>query len=83
MNGPSRRKSLARAPEEFGCPCAWRSDQVWAAVFRALSFFDDGDLRQLPDDTKLRLVTAARNVDLDRLPGLDNADRNIDQDHGL
>lgn len=29
-----------------------------------------------------RLVTAARNVDLDRLPSLDNPIRKIDQDHG-
>ena len=49
---------------------------------KALSFFDDGDLRQLPDDMKLRLVTAARNVDLDHLPSLDNPTRKIDQDHG-
>ena len=51
-------------------------------TLKALSFFDDGDLRQLPDDMKLRLVTAARNVDLDRLPSLDNPARKIDQDHG-
>jgi len=51
-------------------------------TLKALSFFDDGDLRQLPDDMKLRLVTAARNVDLDRLPSLDNPTRKIDQDHG-
>lgn len=51
-------------------------------TLKALSFFDDGDLRQLPDDMKLRLVTAARNVDLDRLHSLDNPARKIDQDHG-
>jgi hypothetical protein len=51
-------------------------------TLKALSFFDDGDLRQLPGDMKLRLVTAARNVDLDRLPSLDNAARKIDEDHG-
>jgi hypothetical protein len=51
-------------------------------TLKALSFFDDGDLRQLPDDMKLRLVTAARNADLDRLPSLDNPVRKIDQDHG-
>ena len=43
---------------------------------------DDGDLRQLPDDMKLRLVTAARNVDLDHLPSIDNPTRKIAQDHG-
>jgi hypothetical protein len=51
-------------------------------TLKALSFFDDGDLRQLPDDMKLRLVTAARNVDLDHLPSLDKATRNVKQDHG-
>jgi len=51
-------------------------------TLKALSFFDDGDLRQLPEDMKLRLVTAARHVDLDRLPSLDNSTRKIDQDHG-
>jgi hypothetical protein len=35
-----------------------------------------------PDDMKLRLVTAARNVDLDRLPSLDNPTRKIDRGHG-
>ena len=39
-------------------------------TLKALSFFDDGDLRLLPEDVKLRLVTAAREVDLDHLPGL-------------
>ena len=37
-------------------------------TLKALSYFDDGDLRQLADDLKLRLVTAARSVDLDHLP---------------
>jgi len=31
---------------------------------------------------KLRLVTVARNVDLDHLPSLANSTRKIDQDHG-
>jgi hypothetical protein len=51
-------------------------------TLKALSFFDDGDLRQLPDAMKSRLVTAARDVDLDRLPSLDNPTRQVDQDHG-
>jgi len=50
---------------------------------KALSFFDDGDLRQLPEEMKLRLVTLARNVDLDRLPSLGNFIRQTDQDHAL
>jgi hypothetical protein len=31
---------------------------------------------------KLRLATAAREVDLDRLPGIDKFTRQIDQDRG-
>jgi hypothetical protein len=37
-------------------------------TLKALSFFDDGDLRRLPAALKQRLVLAARAVDLDRLP---------------
>jgi hypothetical protein len=48
----------------------------------ALSFFDDGDLTLLPEDIKLRLATAAREVDLDHLPGIDKFSRQIDQDRG-
>lgn len=39
-------------------------------TLKALSFFDEGDLRRLPKATKDRLANAARNVDLDRLPGI-------------
>ena len=52
-------------------------------TLKALSYFDDGDLRQLPDDMKLRLARAARNVDLDHLPRLDSATRQVNRDHGL
>jgi Nucleotidyl transferase AbiEii toxin, Type IV TA system len=51
-------------------------------TLKALSFFDDGDLRQLPEDMKLRLATAARDVDLDHLPSIDKFTRQIDQDRG-
>jgi hypothetical protein len=37
-------------------------------TLKALSYFDDGNLRELPNDLKLRLVEAAREVDLDHLP---------------
>ena len=62
--------------------------QLYGATFnpqitlKALSFFDDGDLRQLPEDVKLRLVTAAREVDLDHLPGIDKFTGQFDQDRG-
>jgi hypothetical protein len=51
-------------------------------TLKALSFFDDGDLTLLPEDIKLRLATAAREVDLDHLPGIDKFSRQIDQDRG-
>jgi Nucleotidyl transferase AbiEii toxin, Type IV TA system len=51
-------------------------------TLKALSYFDDGDLRLLPEDMKLRLGTVAREVDLDHLPSIDKFTRQIDQDHG-
>jgi hypothetical protein len=44
-------------------------------TLKALSFFDDGDLRKLPDEMKSRLATAAREVDLYRLPNIDERAR--------
>ncbi|MBL8250742.1 MAG: nucleotidyl transferase AbiEii/AbiGii toxin family protein [Candidatus Competibacter sp.] len=40
-------------------------------TLKALSYFEDGNLKQLPDDLKTRLAMAARAVDLDRLPTID------------
>ena len=37
-------------------------------TLKALSFFDDGNLRRLPEPLKARLAKAAREVDLERLP---------------
>jgi len=51
-------------------------------TLKALSYFDDGNLRDLPDDLKQRLVVAAREVDLDHLPGLDGGTRIVDSDNG-
>lgn len=39
-------------------------------TLKALSYFDDGDLRELPEDLKSRLVAAVLEVDLDNLPSL-------------
>jgi hypothetical protein len=52
-------------------------------TLKALSFFDDGNLRQLPEDSKTRLATAAREVDLDHLPSLDQLIRAAAQEHDL
>lgn len=51
-------------------------------TLKALSYFDDGDLRSLPEDMKHRLAAAAREVDLEHLPILEHAPR-LDLDHGL
>lgn len=39
-------------------------------TLKALSYFDDGNLRDLPGDLKNRLAAAARAVDLDSLPDI-------------
>jgi hypothetical protein len=53
-------------------------------TLKALSYFDDGDLRDLPEDMKLRLATAVRAVDLDHLPILENSrDRDREQGYSL
>jgi len=44
-------------------------------TLKALSFFDDGNLRRLPNATKDRLAKAVRDVDLDRLPPIIRAGR--------
>jgi len=41
-------------------------------TLKALSSFGEGNQRNLPKDMKSRLVTAAREVDLDRLPKIDD-----------
>ena len=40
-------------------------------TLKALSYFEDGNLRRLPGPLRARLATAAREVDLDRLPVID------------
>ncbi len=42
-------------------------------ALKALSFFDEGNLRRLAKATKDRLAKAAREVDLDRLPTIARA----------
>jgi len=69
------------------------AEKIYGSTFnpeitlKALSYFDDGNLRDLPESTKWRLATAARNVDLDRLPSTDqmlaNVERNRDTGLGL
>jgi hypothetical protein len=42
-------------------------------TLKALSFFNEGNLRRLPKATKDRLAKAVREVDLDRLPTIARA----------
>jgi hypothetical protein len=51
-------------------------------TLKALSYFDDGNLRELPDDLRFRLVESAREVDLDHLPVVGAGFRRIDADFG-
>ena len=41
------------------------------STLKALCYYEDGNLRSLPRDTKDRLVRAVGTVDLDRLPAID------------
>jgi hypothetical protein len=52
-------------------------------TLKALSYFEDGNLRTLPENAKTRLAAAARDVDLDRLPSLDQLIRNKTEEHDL
>jgi hypothetical protein len=52
------------------------------STLKALSYFDDGNLRRLPQPTKDRLAKAAREVDLDRLPVVAALDRATSHHHG-
>jgi len=52
-------------------------------TLKALSYFDDGNLRELHRDVKFRLVDAVREVDLDHLPNIDNFALSAGRDSGL
>ncbi len=52
-------------------------------TLKALSYFDDGNLRELPTDMKFRLAEAVSKVDLDHLPSLDDFNLPTDRDRGL
>jgi hypothetical protein len=51
-------------------------------TLKALSYFEDGNLRSLPEEMKQRLVSAAREVDLDRLPAIERLPQ-MGRDRGL
>lgn len=52
-------------------------------ALKALSYFDDGNVRRLPKSFKDRLAKAAREVDLDRLPVIAAAGRAAIDDRGM
>jgi Nucleotidyl transferase AbiEii toxin, Type IV TA system len=52
-------------------------------TLKALSYFDDGNLRALPEEMKTRLVAAARAVDLENLPDINGMTDRSQQDHGI
>lgn len=52
------------------------------STLKALSYFEDGNLRRLPQPVKDRLRQAVRGVDLDRLPALSATGRSGRHDGG-
>jgi len=52
------------------------------STLKALSYFDDGNLRRLPQPVKDRLAKAARDVDLDVLPVIAAPHRTAAHDRG-
>jgi hypothetical protein len=52
-------------------------------TLKALSYFEDGDLRKLPTDMKFRFASAVSKVDLDHLPSLDEFKLRATRDRGL
>ena len=52
------------------------------STLKALAYFEDGDLRHLPQIVKDRLVKAACDVDLDRLPVIAAPHGFVDHDQG-
>jgi len=52
-------------------------------TLKALSYFDDGNLRELPTDMKFRLAAAVSKVDLGHLPSIDDFKVRKDRDRGL
>jgi hypothetical protein len=52
-------------------------------TLKALSYFEDGNLRELPTDMKFRLADAVSKVDLDHLPSVDDFKVHAGRDRGL
>ena len=52
-------------------------------TLKALSYFDDGNLRELPADMKFRLIEAVKDVDLGHLPRVEDFVLLSERDRGL
>ncbi len=52
-------------------------------TLKALSYFDDGNLRELPTDMKFRLADAVNKVDLERLPNVEDFKLRKDRERDL
>lgn len=52
-------------------------------TLKALSYFDDGNLRELPTDMKFRLAEAVTKVDVDHLPNVQDFKPRTARDRGL
>lgn len=77
LGGVSLPFSLAAAQELYG------SSFNPEITLKALSYFEDGDLRKLPSDMKFRLAGAVSKVDLDHLPRLEDFKLPRGRDRGL
>ncbi len=76
LGGTDLSTALAAAQELYGPSF---NPQI---TLKALSYFDDGNLANLPEDLKSRLAIAAREVDLDRLPDITHGLKSSDSDYG-
>jgi hypothetical protein len=52
-------------------------------TLKALSYFEDGNLRELPREMKFRLADAVSKIDLNHLPSVDDFKRRAGRDRGL
>lgn len=77
LGGVSLPFSLAAAQKLYG------SSFNPEITLKALSYFDDGDLRKLPTEMKFRLASAVSKVDLDHLPSLEDFKLHLSRDRGL
>ncbi len=90
-------RAEAKGLHRYGCTDARRQNRLTTGIggggkalwtflqsrnyAQALSYFDDGNLRELSEEVRIRLAAAVQEVDLDHLPTIDGSKR-MDRDHG-